>query len=497
VHRVALAYVVMAWIIVEGSAVVFPALLLPDWSHRLIVVLALIGFPVVIVLAWIFDITPAGVARTDAPGSEEHAAGAQAPAVQQPSGVPPAADSALASIAVMPFEALSAQPDDQFLARAISAEISSALSHLPEVRVAPSRSASSLDDATDLKSIGAKLEVGYVLTGSVRRRGDQLRVIAELGDAREGSVLWSEAYDRQPDDIMLVEEEIAGAIVGSFGGEQLREQIRRAADRTTSSTEAHTLVHKARAFVLNYGAESLAEAERCARNAIGVDPDYASAHAALASVLSEKVRSGLSENADADLAEALQAIDIAVERRSQDSFVLKLAGNVLSDNGHYDRAVSALRRAVEITPFDLGAWGYLASVLATGGKTDETGEAHAILDRIIGMAPQHPGQPYWMHHKAAAYTSEQQYEDAARFARQSVDRQPGLAWAWYLYANAAAMTGDNDAAGKAAENAAKANPDLSVSEYAAIVKRTSGSDSAATFRLAGLKKAGLLFSTRH
>ena len=494
VLKATVAYIVTAWILIEGAAVIFPALLLPDWTHRFVVVLGIIGFPIVVVLAWIFDLTPKGVERTSLVEEEPDSdTGAVTKQLQQaPSHAPPAVDAALASIAVLPFNAYSSDPNDQFLAQGISAEIATALAHLPEVRVAPSRSTSAMDDATDLQKIGETLSVQYVLTGSVRRRGPMLRVLAELSDVAKCNVVWSEAYDRQPDELITVEEEIAAAIVGSFGGEQLREQIRSAHDHATSSTEARVLVHRARAYILNYNKQSLDEAEQFARKAIELDPGYASAQAALASVLSEKVSSGLAEDADKDITEALSAIDAAVSLRPQDPFVLKLAGNVWSYAGQHAKALAILRRAIEVTPFDFGAWGYLAFVLATSGKAEDRQEAQSILDRIIATAPQHPGVAYWMHHKAVAYTGERQYEDAARLAKQALDRQPGLAWAWYLLANAAAMTGDNESAENAAARASSANPELSVTEYAAIVDRTSASEEICESRLAGLKDLGLL-----
>jgi TolB-like protein/Tfp pilus assembly protein PilF len=494
VLKATIAYIVMCWILIEGSALIFPALLFPDWSHRIVVVLAIIGFPIVIVLAWIFDITPSGVERTEPAAVEADAQSEStgSPSKQTDVAAPPPVESALASIAVLPFDALSVEADDIYLARSISAEISSALSHLPEIRVAPSRSTSALDNKSDLQKIGVQLDVQYVLTGSVRCSGDSIRVLAELSDAQKGSVLWSEAYDRKSDHLMAVEVEIATAIVGSFGGEHLREQIRSARDHATDSLEARSLVHRARAYILNFNKDSLAEAETFARQAIDIDPGYASAHAALASVLSEKVNSGLADNAESDLAEALLAINTAVKLSPQDPLVLKLAGSVWSHTGQHEKAESILRRAIEIAPFDFGAWGYLASVLATSGSGEDSQDARAILDRIIKMAPQHPGQAFWLHHKALACTTERRYKNAVRYAKQAIDRQPGLAWAWYLYANALAMTGDLDAAINAAARAIESNPELSVSEYAAIVERTSGSESVRESRVAGLEAIDLL-----
>lgn len=483
VLKSAVAYIVTSWVLIEGSALIFPALLLPEWAHRMVVILAIIGFPVVIVVAWVFDITPSGLERTDSADSASASSAPQAP---------PAIDSALASIAVLPFEALSTHADDAYLALGVSAEIASALAHLPEVRVVPSRSTSALEDTAELRNIGSMLGVQYVLSGNVRRQGNKLRVLAELSDVHIGSVLWSESYDREADELIAVEEEIACAIVGSFGGEHLRVQIESARDHATDSAPARSLVHRARAYILDYSKDSLNAAEGFAREAIKLDPEYASAHAALASVLSEKISSGLAEIAADDIAEAQSAINIATKLRPQDSFVLKLAGNVWSLAGDHDKAVATLRRAIEITPFDFGAWGYLAAILAVSGDPDLIQEAHAILDRILSSAPQHPGQAYWMHHKATAFTCEQNYVGAANFARRSVDRQPGLAWAWYLLANAQAMTGNDDIAKSAAESAADANPELSVREYAEIVERTSANAAVSDLRLAGLRALGLL-----
>jgi len=481
VLKASAAYIVMAWVLIEGAAIVFPALLLPSWTHRFVVVLGIIGFPVVVVLAWIFDLTPSGMERTSTD------------ARQTPARIgPPPIESAVASIAVFPFDALSGEEDDHYLARAISAEVASALSHSPEVRVAPSRSTAAFDGSTELKNIGSKLDVQYVLTGNVRRKGKLLRILAELSDVRQGTLIWSEAYEREPADLVAVEENIAAAIVGSFGGTNLGIQIESARAGATSNTEARSLVYRARAYILDYNKATLDEAEKFARQAITLDPQYASAQAALASVLAEKVVSGYSENTKQDLDEALKAIGMAVELRPRDAFVLKLAGNVWAHAGHHDDAEEFLRRAIEIAPFDFGAWGYLGFVLATNGQAGDLLEAHSILDRIIEMAPQHPGLAYWMYNKAVAFTIEEKFEAAALLAKKAVDRQPGLAASWYLYANALANLSNTEAAAEAVHRASEANPDLSIGEHAAIVQRTSGTSRVLLHRTSGLRAMGLL-----
>ncbi len=487
VHTATIAYVVIAWLLIEISSVVFPALLLPEWTHRLVVVLAILGLPLVLVLAWIFDLTPHGVERTSEPRSDVH----PSPSPSMPAA-PPATEDAVASIVVLPFEALSRDPDDAYLADGISAEISRALSRLPDIRVIPRPSGQAVRDAaTDICEIGRKLDTRYILTGNLRRSGEHIRVIAELSDAHQGVLVWSETYNPTPADILEVEEDIATAIVASFGGQRLLENLQLGRSGKVQDLGAWSLVQKARAYLLSYSRSSLDEAEVLLRRAVELDPGYASAHAALASVLSERISSGLSESPEQDLEEAIRAAKSAVERAPQDPFVLKLAGSVWAYIGHREEAIETLRRVVEMTPFDFGAWGYLASALVTGGEALELEEAHAILDRILTMAPQHPGVAYWMHHKALAYTCEARFEEALRFAKHAVERQPKLAWAWYLYANALGM---NDAGGaaKAVERAKQANPNMSVEAYVAFVNRTSATEGVSSQRIGGLQAAGLL-----
>jgi TolB-like protein len=271
VHRAAVAYFVSAWLVVEVSSLVFPALLLPDWTHRLVVILAIIAFPAFMVLAWIFDITPRGVEKTEDIPDEE-------PAQDDDEGLrstPPSTDDALASIAVVPFAALSTDAADQHAAHAISAEIAIALSRLPELRVAPTRRLQPGQDAIEPHSIAAEFDVQYVLTGSLRRKPQtrSIRIIAELNDVPNNRVLWSEAYE-QPEGSPAgtLEEDIAAAIVGSVGGERLRVDLSRALESHASENpQARDYVYQARAYLLNYQRDSVIEAEKLARKAVELD----------------------------------------------------------------------------------------------------------------------------------------------------------------------------------------------------------------------------------
>jgi TolB-like protein len=492
VIKASVAYLLVAWVLIETTAVIFPAILLPEWAHRFVVVLAGVGLPVVLALAWVFDVSADGIKYTENV-SKDSTPGDGLPGDQArvPALVPPPAESAISSICVLPFEVLSSDPEDRFIAQGVCAELCSALTKLAGVRVVSRISTSTLEEGLDVREIGARFSAQYILAASFSRHGDKIRIIVELTDLSSGSQLWSETYQRVLDDIMEVEQDIAGAIAGSFGGERLREQTRQARETETMSATAWTLVHKARSFVLNYSEENLKQAASLARQAVELDSNYAAAHAALADAIGERITNGLCDDPETELEEAISAIGVAIEKMPDDVFVLKLAGNVWKLAGDYDRAIDCLKRAVEISPFDLGAWGYLASALATSENSSQLQEAENILDRILESAPQHPGAGFWWHHKALVCTSRGDFDGAVSCVSKALQKQPGYAWAWFLKANALASIGDETGAREALARGQSANKNLSFRDFAAIVKKTSATDEAAERRLAGLISIGL------
>ncbi len=407
---------------------------------------------------------------------------------------PPRLEEARGSIAVFPFDSLSPDADDAYLADGIALEITSMLSRVPDLRVA-SRPATLAyrGRKEDVWKVVRDLQLRYVLTGSVRRAGDRIRVTAELSDADDRTQLWSETYQRQLDDLFAVQEEIAESIVIAFGGEFLRAEWRRARHRPTDNLDAWGLVQKAKAQNLPINRDAMDVALQLAREAIAIDPAYAGAHASLASTLMQRVMNGLSEQPDVDRATALAAVERAAELSAGDPTVLRTLGNVLSNCGEHDKAVRALRRAVEIAPFDFHSWGRLGRTLAYGGNGDELAEGLAVLDRILAGAPNHPMVPYWLYFKANACLREDRSEDAVEFARMSDEAQPGYAGAWVTLANALGQLGRIDEARQAMSRALRANPALTPEHLAGQIRILAGGrHELAEKSLSGLKAAGLL-----
>ena len=407
---------------------------------------------------------------------------------------PPRLEQAWGSIAVFPFDSLSPDPDDAYLADGIASEIINMLFRISDLRVA-SRSAvfAARDRGGDPWQLVQDQRFRYVLTGNVRRAGDRLRVIAELTEAANRTQLWSNTYERRLADIFAVQEEIAEAIVIAFGGEFLRAEWRRVSARPTENLGAWELVQKSRALNLPVNRDAIDEALQMAREAVQVDPAYAGAHACLASVLTQRVISGFSENTEEDRAASLVAVECAAELTPDDPTVLRTLAKVWSNCGRHEQAIAALRRAVDIAPFDFHCWGRLGRTLCYGGDVEGLREGQAVLDRILATAPNHPMVSYWLYFKANACALEERFEDAARFARQSLDIQPRYTGAWVALANALGRLGRTEEARQAMAQALRANPNMTPEHLAEQIKIAAGGDAEhADKALAGLKAAGLL-----
>ena len=379
---------------------------------------------------------------------------------------PPRPQDARGSIVVLPFDSLSADPGDMYLADGIATEIVGMLSRVHDLRVI-SRAGSSgrREDTADPWTIVSDLQVHYVLSGNVRRAGDRVRVFTELTAASDRSQLWSHTYDRRFADLFQVQEEIAEAIVVAFGGEFLRAEWRRAGKRPTENLDAWGLVQKAKSKNLPVtGRATIEEALALANKAVAIDPSYAGAHACLASVLMQRVINRHGADPAQDRAKAEAAIDRAVELAPNDPAVLRTLGNVSTYCDQHEKAVAAFRRAVQLAPFDFHSWGRLGRTLAYGGSPEQLEEGQKILDRILEAAPNHPMVPYWLYFKANACARQEKFEDAARLARLSVDAQPGYAGAWLTLTHALQKLGRFDEAKAAFARARKANPAMVTEE---------------------------------
>ena len=492
VIRSALAYFVIGWILIEVTSVIEPTLMLPEWTTRLVTVLVLLGFPLTMIMAWIFDVTPTGIERTPANDPE-----LALPDQRQPAALlaPPDLDDAIASVAVLPFECLSSDERQRMLAEGLATEIHSKLSKLHRVRVAARRAAFNFGGLdTPLKEVAATLQVRYVLSGNLLADGDRVRIIAELDDASDDSQIWSERFERNLNELLPVMEEIADAVVAGFGGERFRAEMDQAKERDTDNLDAWQLVQKARGRVLEYTSSGFDQAEKPLARAIELDSNYAAARAMLGSLLGERILNACSDDIDADSDRARQEIATATELAPQDSFVLKMSGMVWATLGEASRAADALKAAVGLAPYDFGAWGYLGWPLTARGRSADLEELNTILTRVLSLAPSHPGAAYWLHHRAVALTCAGDPAAAVEFSEQAVKQHSSISWGWLAHANILGSLDRPDQARRASESAKRANPQLSCDYFAAQIARMSedGAEEFVASRTEGLRRAGLL-----
>src|SRR6184192_956273 len=205
VYTVAVTYAVVGWLLIQVVTQVFPPFEIANWAERLVIVAILLGFPVALVFAWIYDFTRYGIVRTEDAQSE-----AKLDIIEP-------ANSTEKSIAVLPFSDLSPQRDHAYFGEGIAEELLGALAKVDGLRVAARRSSFWFKDKeTELSEIAHRLNVEHVLEGRVRRDGNRVRITAELIDACDGFTVWSETYEREMHGIFALQDEITRAIVDNL-----------------------------------------------------------------------------------------------------------------------------------------------------------------------------------------------------------------------------------------------------------------------------------------
>jgi TolB-like protein/DNA-binding NarL/FixJ family response regulator len=283
VLRAAAGYAVVAWLIIQVADTVFPILGVPIWATTMVVMLSIIGFPVTVIVSWIYQWTPAGIMteqEADAAGyTEPIGIGRQIDFViivlliiavgwlaYDKTIVPPVLEN---SIAVLPFVNMSSDPEQEFFSDGMSEELLNLLAKIDGLKVIGRTSSFAFKGKNeDLRVIGQALGVKTVLEGSVRKSGDEVRITAQLIDVSDGAHIWSETYDRTMIDIFAVQDDVAAAIISAL---QIHVGANPTRGRPTENTEAYTLFLKARTLL---NAQNGRDAIALLRRATELDPDF-------------------------------------------------------------------------------------------------------------------------------------------------------------------------------------------------------------------------------
>ena len=301
VYKVAVAYGVVGWLLIQVATQVFPFLEIPNWAIRLVILVIAVGFPVALLIAWAFELTPEGIKRTEvADAARQHShggvwivvvlvaatlslglfllgrytAGRGTTRLSEVATVVPGK-----SIAVLPLINESGDPKDEYFSDGLSEELIAALAQISGLKVIGRSSSFRFKDRTEEpKTIGEKLGVSTLLEGTVRKQGDRVRIVAELINAADGIEVWNRTFDHELKDIFAVQQEIAKAVAESLRVTLLGSE-EKSAQMATNSVEAHNAYLQGHFYSVRRNAEDYRKAIDYFDQAIQLDPNYALAYA--------------------------------------------------------------------------------------------------------------------------------------------------------------------------------------------------------------------------
>ena len=272
VYRVAVVYAAVAFAVWQVADIAFPSLGLSEGAVGVVLVVTVLGFPIALVLAWAYELRPEE-AMTAVAG-----AGSEAPAPVQTDKTP--------SVAILPFESMSPKDEGEYFADGVSEEITNVLAGLADLHVVARTSSFAFKgQSTDIRDIGRRLNVSYLVEGSVRRAGDTLRITAQLIDTATGFHVWSERFDRTVGDVFKIQDEIANAVAVRLSehvggaGTGLRPVAR------SEEMGAYEAYLKGRHLLAGFEGDALAAAAACFEKSIALDANFAAARAGLAEAL--------------------------------------------------------------------------------------------------------------------------------------------------------------------------------------------------------------------
>jgi adenylate cyclase len=370
------------------------------------------------------------------------------------------------SIAVLPFDNMSPDPEQDYFADGIAEDIITALSRIEWFFVVARNSSFTYrGGGVDVQQIGRELGVRYVLEGSVRSAGQRLRVTAQLIDALSGNHVWAEKYDRDMADIFEVQDEITRSVVASTQTQIQLAEGAAAAELDRPALPVWTLINRAWSLMYEMEEASLARSVELAEQAVALDPGSGRANQMLASALFHRGWMDFSEAATADFERARKFAERAVKRSPINEYAHWILGLLCLVAHQHDMAVAEMERAIEINPNCSLAYGSLGTVLNYAGQPDA-----AILNNEIAIRanPRDPSIFYRFTGLAISYLLIGRPREAAAWARKAIHAKPEFLQAHAVLLAALAEEGESEAAARALAHCLAHRPDASVADLQAL-----------------------------
>src|SRR6266496_246314 len=385
VYKVAIAYAVVAWLLMQLATQVFPFLEIPNWAIRLVIMLIVIGFPIALVIAWAFELTPEGLKRTEFADELPKKSGRSSAWIYviivagaisvglfflgRYTSSKQGAELPAESIAVLPFVNMSSDRENEYFVDGLTEEILNRIAQINELKVPGRTSCFAFKDKNaDLRQVGVSLGVAHILEGSVRKSGERLRITAQLVRTLDGYHLWSQSFDRKLDDVFAIQEEIARSI-GDALSVQLKVGGVGQAERPTQDMRAYDDYLKARTLITQRSPTNVRRAIPLLEAAVQRDPAFAKAWAALA-----QARALAPYFLPIDTTESLQNAENTARKALALAASLADAhsalADVLRDRYHWSEAEAEYGRALELSGGDAETHLQYAQMLLSVGHTD-------------------------------------------------------------------------------------------------------------------------------
>ena len=458
VYKVAIAYAVVGWLLVQVATQVFPFFEIPNWAIRLVVLLIVIGFPIALIIAWAFELTPEGLKRTEVADAapiqrSPHRtwiyvviiAGAIAIGlfsiqrfggrnnVAKQTALPALPEK---SIAVLPFDNLSEEKGNAYFAEGIQDEILTRLAKVADLKVISRTSTQHFKSSPDnLPQIAKQLGVMNILEGSVQKSNDQVRVNVQLINAMTDAHLWADIYDRKLTDLFAVESDIAKTIADTLQAKLTGSELTAIAKAPTANNEAYVLYLKGRFFWNKRTGTDLRKAIEYFNQAITTDPKYALVYVGLADSYLLLSNYGAAAPKDS-IPQAKDAVKRALELDANSGEAHASAG-ILSDNDfQFEHGITEFERAIQLSPNyatahhwfgdgPLMALGRFDRGLAEGRRAVELDPLSLINNADLG----------WI------YINARRYDEAIAQLRKTIEIDPRFYLARYYLGEALQLNG--------------------------------------------------------
>ncbi len=401
----------------------------------------------------------------------------------------PAAVTTKPSVAVLPFENLIGNVDEDYFADGITEDITTALSKNRWLVVVARNSAFAFRDSTDgIRIIGQKLDANYIITGSVRKAGSRVRISTQVVDAETETSIWVERFDRDIADIFELQDEITETLTAQIEAELGLNEQRKAVKQPRKNLGSWNLYQLGMAEFYKFTTDGNLRCQDLLRQSLELDSEFASAHSRLAYAIVLGMVYFDAKPEAKKLDEALKAAKRAIELDDQDANGYFMIGRVHLARREYDLAIDALEYAVDLNPCLAQTYCGLGDSLAYEGRLDEAIEQFEIA---IRLSPHDPFRWAFYSYRALAHLFRMEFNDAVTWARKSVEVPNAQYWARAHLVAALGHLGDFEQAKVALANLLQVKPEFSLGfarEHLFYLKR----DDQIEMYLTGLKKSGMV-----